>query len=109
LNKRIKAPVALEATTNDFAFQGPDICRLNLFRSTARVFGGSLTLNRFDPGFSEFALATFDLIVYDCDGNVIAKEHSQRRTTGSQADDLAVDGAVADTLDALLSSKGKRR
>jgi hypothetical protein len=110
LTKRVTAPTLIDAQTSDFALQGAQICLVNALRPTARVFGGTLALTRIDPGFSNYALAKFDLIVYDCEGNVVAKQHSEFRSIGRTADDLALDGAIKETFDAVLPSKtGKKR
>jgi hypothetical protein len=110
LTKRIKAPVALDFVTSDFTLQGPQICLSSSLIRSARVFGGTLALQRYDPaGFSQFAVAKFDLIVYDCQGNVVAKAHSETRENGRTADELAVNNAVNEAFDAIFKPAKKHR
>lgn len=102
LTRRLKAPTPLDVVTTDFMIQGAQICKVTPLRPDARVFGGSISLTRIDPGFSPYAQAKFDLIVFDCDGNIVAKKHAEHRSIGRTADDLALDGAVDEALDAVL-------
>jgi hypothetical protein len=54
-------------------------------------------------------LARFDLIVYDCQGNVVAKHHSDYRSIGRTADDLALQGAIKESFDAVLPVKSGKK
>jgi hypothetical protein len=108
LTNRVKVPLLVDVQTSDLALQGAQVCLSNALVPTARVFGGTLEMTRIDPGFSNYALAKFDLVVYDCAGNLVAKQHSDFRAIGRTADDLALDGAIKETFDAVLGKQGKK-
>jgi hypothetical protein len=109
VTKRVKVPIAIDAATTELAVAGAQFCLANALTPAARVFGGTLALTRIDPGFSNYALAKFDLLVYDCQGNVVAKHHSEFRSIGRTADDLALDGALKEAFDAVLPVKSAKK
>ncbi len=109
LTKRIKAPVFIDSTTSDFAVQGSQICLSAGLVPSARIFGGSLVFTRIEAGFNAYAYAKFDLVAYDCAGNVVATRHSNFQASGRTGDDLALQGVVKETFDSILGpvKKGK--
>src|SRR5580704_19515034 len=86
-------------STSDLPAQAKQLCADN--RATS-IYGGTLSLQQAGGAFTRTATANFELLRYDCSGSVTARERVATQATGRSNDTVAIDRAIAKSLDAAL-------
>jgi hypothetical protein len=93
-------------TTSDLPAHAKELCVEN---RAAAIYGGTLSLQRVNGAFSHAASANFELIRYDCGGVVTAREQAQTQASGKSGTNVAIDRAVAKSLEAALRTPPTKR
>jgi hypothetical protein len=92
-------------TTGDAATMAKELCSAH---RAGAIFGGMLSMQQVGAALTRAAEATFELVRYDCNGNVTTREQAQAKAMGRTRNTAAIDRAVEKSLDAALHPKTKR-
>jgi len=87
------------STTGDLPTHAKDLCAAH---SAAAIYGGTLSLQRQSGAFSQSASANFELVRYDCAGTITGRQRVAAQATGRSDTTVAIDRAIAKSLDATL-------
>ncbi len=88
---------SLGASAADAIAHAKDLCAANA--GAQALYAAALSLLRNNAG--QPTGAEIDLVVYDCSGNVVAREHAAANTSGRSGIGGAIDRAVAGALNPL--------
>lgn len=86
------------SSSTDLPTHARELCGTS---GAAAIFAGTLAVQHV-RGFLRGATADFELLRYDCTGTVTARERAQTQASGRSDTTVAIDRAIAKTVDAAL-------
>lgn len=88
-------------STVDLPARAQELCTQN---HAASIFGGTLTMQQSNGAFSHNSTANFELVHYDCNGALTAREQARSQAGGRTGTNTAIDHAVGQSLTAALKA-----